>query len=177
MHLRNGIIAGVMAILGVVAIAGWTRKPTASMASVSQPMVSYDAFTQPASAPPCVGSTPVTGSPVVYEESPDNRFVSDRYVQSIHRPVRIVRHEQPVYQAPVQSYRAAGQRNFVEPAYETVEQRHGRSKKKSVAIVAGTAAGGAAIGALAGGGKGAGIGALSGGAAGFIYDRLTHNHH
>ncbi len=48
-----------------------------------------------------------------------------------------------------------------------------RSTKKSVAIVAGSAGAGAAIGAIAGGGKGAAIGALSGGAAGFIYDRVT----
>ncbi len=49
----------------------------------------------------------------------------------------------------------------------------GRSTGKSVAIVAGSAGAGAAIGALAGGGKGAGIGAASGGTAGFIYDRMT----
>ena len=49
-----------------------------------------------------------------------------------------------------------------------------RSKGKSVAIVGGSAAAGAGIGALAGGGKGAGIGAIAGGAAGLIYDRKTH---
>jgi outer membrane lipoprotein SlyB len=49
-----------------------------------------------------------------------------------------------------------------------------RSTKKSLAIVGGSAAGGAAIGALAGGGKGAAIGALAGGASGFVYDRATH---
>lgn len=53
-------------------------------------------------------------------------------------------------------------------------KRH-RPFSHSVAIVAGSAGAGAAIGGLAGGAKGAGIGALSGGAAGLIYDRLTHN--
>lgn len=53
--------------------------------------------------------------------------------------------------------------------------RKPRSTAKSVAIVAGSAGAGAAIGGIAGGKKGAGIGAISGGAAGFVYDQLTRN--
>ncbi len=52
-------------------------------------------------------------------------------------------------------------------------RRKTRSFEKEALIVGGSAAGGAAIGALAGGGKGAGIGALSGGIAGLVYDLST----
>jgi hypothetical protein len=54
-------------------------------------------------------------------------------------------------------------------------RRGTRSTAKSVAIVGGSAGVGAAIGAIAGGGKGAAIGALAGGGGGFVYDRLTRN--
>lgn len=49
----------------------------------------------------------------------------------------------------------------------------GRSKLRSAAIIGGTAGVGAAIGALAGGGKAAAIGAIAGGGAGLVYDRAT----
>jgi hypothetical protein len=57
----------------------------------------------------------------------------------------------------------------------TVKRERDRSRNKSIAIVAGSAAGGAIIGAIAGGGKGAAIGAVAGGAGGFVYDRMTRS--
>src|SRR5947209_19501214 len=46
-----------------------------------------------------------------------------------------------------------------------------RAHRKTLKRVGGGAAGGAVIGALAGGGKGAAIGAAAGGGAGYLYDR------
>lgn len=77
------------------------------------------------------------------------------------------------YVTPRPAYRDIDNRYTAQraaPAY-----RQPRSKTKSALIIGGSAATGAAIGALAGGGKGAGIGALAGGAGGFIYDHLTRN--
>ena len=65
--------------------------------------------------------------------------------------------------------------NAAEPVSEPVVERKQRSMKEEILIVGGSAAGGAAIGAVAGGKKGAAIGAISGGVAGLIYDMATRN--
>jgi hypothetical protein len=181
MNLRNGLLAGGVALLAVVAAVGWTRKaPTQSqpvqIAQTAQP-AGYDAYGQP------VNGQPANGQPV-YSTVPASQTASvpctdyntadrqayygsdERYYAGSRRPVRVV-HQYVSAPAPVVER---------ERVYYTDRRGHRRSTGKSVAIVAGSAAGGAAIGALAGGGKGAGIGALAGGGAGFIYDRLTHNH-
>jgi hypothetical protein len=93
-------------------------------------------------------------------------------------PATAVAYQAPsasVRAAPVRVQRTARQAPATYRDSEPAAVKARRSTKKSVAIVAGGAATGAAIGAMAGGGKGAAIGAISGGAAGLIYDRMTKN--
>jgi len=95
------------------------------------------------------------------DDSYRGRDDSDRFRNPRQRQVYYRQPEpQPVYSQP----------------YDQRDFQH-RSVGKSALIVGGSAAAGAGIGALAGGGKGAGIGAIAGGLGGFIYDRLTANHH
>jgi hypothetical protein len=57
----------------------------------------------------------------------------------------------------------------------TVEVKRGRSWKKSALIIGGSAAGGAGVGAILGGGSGAKKGAIVGGIGGLVYDLATRN--
>jgi hypothetical protein len=77
--------------------------------------------------------------------------------------------------APIARPASVPQRTYAAPQPVTQTPRRQRSTGRSVAIVAGSAGTGAAVGAIAGGKKGAGIGAISGGAAGFVYDQMTRN--
>ena len=189
--LRSGLVAGLLAVTTAVAGIGWYRSAhtqnsspvngipyTATALNSSDPNApaANAGYNNSGAYAPGTNNCNETGNYVAahsadyaYSGAP---YVSDRYVQSIHRPIRVS------YAQAGGSYSDSRPYNTGYEEHTRVVERyhHGRSTGKSVAIVAGSAAGGAAIGAIAGGGKGAGIGALAGGAGGFIYDRLTHNH-
>ena len=81
--------------------------------------------------------------------------------------------QQPVLRTRPRPTRYSSAPRAIDSYGEPVAARRDRPFNQSAMIVAGSAVTGAAIGAIAGGGKGAAIGALSGGVAGFIYDRIT----
>ncbi|HWF10031.1 MAG TPA: hypothetical protein VG297_16295 [Bryobacteraceae bacterium] len=151
---KNILIAGGILLLAGVGAAAWIHSSQNNTVSASTALP-YAASDQAAATAP---------------------GPADGYYPSVPAPVYVRQGEvpppEPAYESappPTASYRAYSER-------PRRSRHHGRSKKHSVEIVAGTAAAGAAIGAIAGGGPGAAIGAISGGGAGFVYDRLTHNH-
>lgn len=100
---------------------------------------------------PLVGQSPYGMTPAVYT-SP--QYASEQ-VTAPQRPVR----------------RVSTQRTY---ASEGVTKST-RSWQKSALLIAGSAAGGAGVGALIGGKKGAGIGALLGGGSAAIYDQVKRH--
>jgi len=186
MNLKTGLLAGACVILAVVAAIGWTHGRAAQ--NVNQPAYGQTGYIQPTSSQPgdyaaanpaypnSAPPIPAGNSAYVSPQQPppyDNGayYPGAQYEPYIHRPV-VVR---PAEEPPPPAYAAPYNDGDGRPV-EYRDSHHRRSTRKSVAIVAGSAGVGAAVGALAGGGKGAGIGALAGGTGGFVYDRLTHNH-
>jgi hypothetical protein len=168
-NLKTGAIIGGFALLAAIAIAGWTRKPAPEPAYAAAAPYAQPAFyNSPAGGQPAEidANRP---SPVVAPANPSGVVAANN---PCAEPVRYSTNERGVHMVDRTADRGV---TSTRSNYVARPVRRKRSTGKSVAIVAGSAGAGAAIGALAGGGKGAGIGALSGGAAGFIYDRLTHN--
>lgn len=167
---REAAIAGFV-ILAAIAVAGWTRQPNPQAAAY--PAMNYMNPLQPAPAfgyaPVAYGVAPVMYVPV--QPGYAQPLAAQPYAPEIQAPRVVTADYRP---APVRRT-VVQQQRVVRPVVRTTQVKRTRPTSHSVAIVAGSAGAGAAIGALAGGGKGAAIGALAGGAGGFIYDRLTRN--
>ena len=171
---KNFVIAAVVLLLAAVGAAAWIHNsgghPLAAPVAVTDASTAY----APVGQPYAQGQQPYAGS---YAAAPAAE-TGDGYYPIVQRPAYIRQPEPQHAGAQDQDQDTDGQ--YIQggtPEYRTYrEHHHGRSKKHSIEIVAGTAAAGAAIGAIAGGGKGAAIGGISGAGAGFAYDRLTHNH-
>ena len=161
---RAAAIGGVT-LLAVVGLVGWTRQ------SETKPAPTANAY---ATSPDWYAGTardpePVSrdrNAPVVYAPSP---FGSEAPSAAPAPAARAYDMPAAAAPAPVAQHRRVYRTSARRP--RVVVRK--RSFHKSAAIVGGSAAGGALIGALAGGGKGAAIGALAGGGGGLVYDRLT----
>jgi hypothetical protein len=165
--MRNTLMIMGFAALTVVAAAGWMRQPNQVMpngtASTLEAPTTVNTPVSAAVYTPPVRRTSVVRYRTVSDEAAQPQFSRRSSEQQISRDTRYRDESNTTYRdEPNTSYRD-------EPMI-----RSERSKGKSIAIIAGTAAAGAAIGGLAGHGKGAAIGALSGAALGTVYDRMTH---
>lgn len=151
---KRALAIGGVSTLAVAGLIGWARHSQTPPATYAAPASPY-ANTEPVA--------PASGAPVAYAASP--------FAPSEPAPVVRQAETAPAPVIATATHRRTAVRRRTRPRTRVIVRK--RPMKHSVAIVAGSAAGGAAIGALAGGGKGAAIGALAGGAGGLVYDRAT----
>jgi len=172
---RAVLIGGIGLALVVVGVALNNRTETApaapppALAGNPEPVASSVAMPESAPATPPVYAVSPFGTPV--QAIPAAQPIPQPGFQPAP-PSGYVAYVAPTLARRVVQPRRAYRSYYYRPRTRVVVRR--RPFKHSAAIVGGSAAGGAAIGALAGGGKGAIAGGLVGGVGGLVYDRLTH---
>jgi hypothetical protein len=168
--LNDRLVLVGVAALSAVATAGWMRQAPAAIA----PQATN--FTAPLLEPESAIPVQSAAFNIPAASTSVNRGV---YHQSAPQVVRTsaARRASSNYGEPAlrSRPRVYDDRRVNSAVYDDRRIEQPRSKAKSAAIIGGGAAAGAAVGAMAGGGKGAAIGAIAGGAGGYVYDRATKN--
>lgn len=187
-RLRMSNIGAACAVVAVLAMAGCSREPAPGAAYNAGAGTTWDTSPAvvPANLPVAVPATPAMNGDQQTVNGDQQTMNGDQQTgPSGDAPAASGCAQPAEYGYATPSYASRYGVRMVRPRvmeeqpriYEErrVVRRHGRSTGRSIAIVAGGAGVGAAIGGIAGGGKGAAIGAIAGGSGGFAYDRLTHN--
>jgi uncharacterized protein YcfJ len=166
--LRRGLVIAGISVLALVGLMGWmSHSPAPPVAAGSPAYAVPPGNPEPtAAAPPAYAPANAYGETTspVYATSP---FGDSGYTYNPPAPA-------PVVSAPPLAERVVVERQYVYRGgrrYVVVHRRHRRWVHEAE-VIGGTAAAGALIGGIAGGGKGAGIGALAGGAGGYLYEKL-----
>jgi hypothetical protein len=165
--LNDRLVLVGVAALSAVATAGWMRQTpvaiTPQASNFTAPMLEAEPMLPVQSAGFNMAGAPAQVNRGVYHQSAPQAVRTGTQVQKASS----------TYQRP----RVYDDRRVNSAVYDDDRSinTNKRSTAKSAAIIGGGAAAGAAVGALAGGGKGAAIGAIAGGAGGYVYDRATKN--
>ena len=186
--MKQQVLVFSLGALAAFGIAGWVRSGSAVNVAPAQFQPAQTFVAEPiAAAEPELEPAPIwreEAAPVPVRRSAQRvarraSLASDEQPAPANAEPRLKQRdtrshddEPQLRQRDTEQERVEAQRDS--QVYRTDPVVRERSKKASIAIVAGSAAAGAAIGAAAGGGKGAAIGALAGGAGGYVYDRMTH---
>jgi len=125
-----------------------------AMYTVGARTATVDAFTQ----------TPVPAQTEVGQFGPTTQLVSTTPGNGVIQPVKYVRGASAPRRSVSRSSQSTSERVYRE------DPRPRRTWQKSALIIGGSAASGAGVGAVVGGGKGAAIGAAIGGGAASIYE-------